>query len=97
MKLTDLTTEIQAKFSNDDPFLENFRKTVAQHYNRILHKGFAVTVNKKAIKPAIVSFLSIPDLRKQGIAPYLFHGRINDVDVEIVAGFYRPSLDEERT
>jgi hypothetical protein len=94
IEVTELTSEVQSKFSVDDPFLENFRRTVAQHYNRILQKGFAVTVNKIAIKPTIVRFLSIPDLRKPGIAPYLFYGRINDVEVEIVAGFYRPSPGE---
>jgi len=93
--VTDLNDEVKAKFSPDDPFIENFRKAVAQHYNRILQKGFVVTVNRVAIKPTILRFLSIPDLRESGIAPYLFHGRVNEVDVDVIAGFYRPSPGED--
>lgn len=94
IEVSELNPEVKEKFSDDDAFLENFRKTVAQHYNIILSKGFTVTVNGKAIKPAVVRFLSVANLREDGIAPYLFQGRIEDVDVDIVAGFYRPSPGE---
>jgi len=94
IEVSELNPEVKEKFSADDAFLENFRKVVAQHYNIILNKGFVVTVNGKEIKPTVVRFLSVADLRKDGIAPYLFRGQIKEVDVDIVAGFYRPSPGE---
>ena len=86
---------MQARFAPEDAFIENFRKSVAQQYNRIIQKGFTVTVNAKPIKPTVLRFLSISNLKNQGIAPYIFEGTTNNVDVEIIVGFYRASPAED--
>jgi hypothetical protein len=52
-------------------------------------------VNQHKIKPTVLRFLSISNLKNQGIAPYIFEGRIGEVEVEIITGFYRPSPGEK--
>jgi hypothetical protein len=83
IEVTALTTEVQARFAREDAFIETFRKSVAQQYNRIIQKGFTVTVNAKPIKPTVLRFLSISNLKNQGIAPHIFEGTTNNVDVEM--------------
>ena len=95
IEVTDLNSDVKIKFSPEDVFLESFRKTVAQQYNRIIQKGFSVAVNSRQIKPTVIRLLSIANLKQEGIAPYIFEGQIGDVDVDILVGFYRPSPGED--
>jgi Histidine kinase-, DNA gyrase B-, and HSP90-like ATPase len=94
IEVTDLNPDVRTKFSSEDVFIDRFKRTVAQQYNRIIQKGFAVSVNRHLIKATVPRFLSVADLSKEGIAPYLFEGKIGEVEVEIIVGFYRPTPGE---
>jgi hypothetical protein len=78
-------------------FFEGFSSLVGTHYSYIFHKGFRVEINRTTPKPRDFNFrfdtLSKDEVR---IAPYMFRGKIEDVDVELVVGLYRdvPSTSE---
>ena len=97
IKVSRLDLNISKRFGPGGDFEDDFRTMVSQHYGVIIQKGFRVYVNGKEIKPVPLVLRTV-DLGKQyktGIAPYLFVGLVDGVDVDLKVGFYRPALDEE--
>jgi len=87
-----------------DGFAQDLAITIAQTYALIIAKGFEVTVRRKvgdpipaAIKPAAFRFLQAetPDARGQRLAPFVFLGKLRNVEVEVYAGLYRRLPDEQ--
>ena len=87
------------------------RTRIGYFFALILEKGFEVELNAEAIKPVDVTLLA-PRLdgeakakgktKVPGIHPYVFKGLIEEVNVELSVGFYRPlasqsEIDEELT
>jgi len=101
-----LHDEVLSAFS-DKTWVDDFRKIVARHYSIIIAKGFSVTVGTKeeidgGLPPIAAEEFKLlqtaaVDEGGQRIAPYVYAGRIGDVDVEIFAGLYRELLTEEES
>ncbi|HEY0600940.1 ATP-binding protein [Brevundimonas sp.] len=95
----ELNAEVKAAFSSGE-WIDDFRKAVAQHYSIILSKGFSVKVGTSLEEAAQIDpepFLLLQtDLVNGGrIAPYVYKGQLEGVDVEIYAGLYRELLTAE--
>lgn len=95
IEVTSLLTEISQEFSPARDFATRFSRTVSQQYSLIIEKGFGVYVNGLLIKPLPIQFssVSLKDY-KEGIAPYLFDGVIDEVKISLSVGFYKPVPDE---
>lgn len=98
-----LNDETKSSFSNTD-WIEDFRRTVARHYSLIIAKGFSVTVGSPdevaaGIQPIPAEQFKLIQTASSGtgdsrITPYVYAGKLGDVDVEIYAGLYRELLTE---
>lgn len=95
----ELNAEVAAAFSSD-AWVDDFRKAVSQHYSIILGKGFSVRVGPSdaeaaEIVPEPFRLLQTAAVDDKQIAPYVYAGKLGDVDVEIYAGLYRELLSAE--
>lgn len=89
-------------FFQDSQKIDDFRKLVAQHYSLILAKGFEVRIggpdeietDAAKVKPEPFRLL-YSAVTPDGIAPFVYKGKIDDVACEIYAGLYRPLLSQE--
>lgn len=101
-----LRDEVQSAFT-DKTWVDEFRKVVARHYSIIISKGFSVTVGTKEEIDGKLAPVAAEEFRLlqtaatdnagNRIAPYIYAGKIGDVDVEIFAGLYRELLTEEES
>lgn len=105
IEVYQLNEEVKSAFS-DSAWIEEFRRTVARHYSLIIAKGFNVTVGSadeilSGISPiAAEEFKLIQTAAQENgkrIAPYVYTGRLGEVEVEIYAGLYRQLLSEEES
>lgn len=85
-----LNEEVAQQFQNES-FSKDLIKTIRTHYALILEKGFSVSVNGHEIRPRPVSLLS----SESGLQPYVYKGTIDEVDVELAVGFYKPIPSQE--
>lgn len=102
--IDELRDEAAAAFA-DDKWIDDFRKTVSRHYSIIIAKGFTVRVGApdEIDKPASLvpaedfKLLYGKSSKKNGpaVAPYIYFGRLNGVEIEIYAGIYRRLLSED--
>jgi len=85
-------------FGSPTGFVREFSPKVSQIYSILMEKGFAVTINGKNIAPTPITFktsdFAAISEERAGIAPYLFEGKVNGVDVELACGFYTPYSDD---
>jgi hypothetical protein len=98
--VTELYDPIRRDFTNaDSPFLENLYGMIAENYSVIIGKGFSVELNGEPVKRVefnlLVSKSNRGQDKKHAINPYVYKGKIRDVEFEVVVGFYRPPLTEE--
>jgi hypothetical protein len=93
-----LLPPVAHEFRSPTGFVDSFRAKVSQYYSVLIEKGFKVSVNDKNVSPVPITFRT-SDFAKiseaeGGIAPYLFEGKIDGVDVELAVGFYSPFSDD---
>jgi len=103
VEVYQLNDEVKSYFS-DSAWIDDFRRTVARHYSLIIAKGFSVTIGSteefmRNIPPIVAAeFKLLQTISGEGsgnrIAPFVYAGKIGDVDVEIFAGLYRELLTE---
>ena len=96
IEVTELRTTVRSEFDTNfnKSFNEDFQTLIATHYSYIIHKGFEVKVNGKTISPKEI-YLRFGK-EKLSIAPFMFTGKIKNVDVDLVVGLYRnPPTDTE--
>lgn len=102
VEVIDLNSESSSAFA-EPAWIDDFRKVIARHYSIIIDKGFSVIVGSRkeiekglaAISSAEFKLLSTDEVRGGGkIAPYVYAGQLEGVDVEIYAGLYRELLTE---
>jgi hypothetical protein len=86
-----LLPEMVKAFDSPVGFVDSFRGKVGQYYSVLMEKGFEVKINEKTVPPLPITFKS-SDFKNSAkrIAPYLFEGKVDGVDVELVCGFYSP-------
>lgn len=93
-----------------ESFVDEVRDAIARQYSIIISKGFGVTVSPALSVPGEASdriaimperFRLLTTTPHDGapsaarIAPYIYRGEIDGVDVEIYAGLYRELPDED--
>ena len=93
----ELDSAVAKRFGTGGDFEADFMTMVSQHYGLIIQKGFRVFLNGKEVAPIplVLRTVNLDKKYKGGIAPYLFEGLVDGVDVDLKIGFYRPALDEE--
>jgi len=94
-----LNHEVAASFAADG-WIDEFKKVIAQHYSIILDKGLSVFVGNgvddpQAVVPEPFRLLQTAEADGKHIAPYIYTGKLDDVEVEIYAGLYRELLTAE--
>lgn len=94
-----INEEVKSAFS-DKAWIDEFRKLVARHYSIIISKGFAVSVGDGESDPIVIDAEPFRLLRTAPtdsgqIAPFVYSGTLDGVDVEIYAGLYRELLSSE--
>jgi hypothetical protein len=94
-----LNPEVSASFAVEG-WIDEFRKIVSQHYSIILDKGLSVFIGNgvdqpQAIAPEPFRLLQAREAQEGQIAPYIYTGKLDDVEVEIYAGLYRKLLTAE--
>jgi hypothetical protein len=91
-----LRPEIAKAFDSPTGFVETFKGKISQYYSVLMEKGFQVKINDKVVPPLPITFKS-SDFKSSDkrIAPYLFEGKVDGVDVELVCGFYSPYSHDE--
>jgi hypothetical protein len=104
IEVYQLHSQVAAAFSNQE-WIDEFRKLVGRHYSIIIGKGFSVTIGSPdeiengltPVTPENFKLLQTDDAVVEGdrIAPYVYAGKLGDVDVEIFAGLYRRLLTED--
>lgn len=97
ISVADFNSGIARLLSNETGFEEGLKKSISSYYGNIIQKGFSVYVNDEKIQPSVSSFILNTDSLStgKGIAPYVYIGEYDGVDIEIVVGFYRNLPTEE--
>jgi hypothetical protein len=82
-------------------FQNHLANEIEALYSYIIAKGFDITVNGKRIKPKPMvlqweGLAKIKDKDTEAVAPYLYEGSEENVEVKLAVGFHRvqPSYDE---
>jgi hypothetical protein len=96
-----LNPEVSSAFGNGT-WVDDFRKIVSQHYSIIIDKGFSVLIGDGTAGPIKVNaepfkLLQVEDRSQNGIAPYVYAGKIDGVEIEIYAGLYRQLLTADES
>ena len=104
VEIYELNDEVKSSFS-DKTWIDEFRKTVARHYCLIIAKGFSVTIGSQEeiadgilpIRAEEFKLLQAAPSETDGnrIVPYIYVGKLGDVEVEIYAGLYRELLNAD--
>jgi len=104
IEIYELHEDVKLVFGNPS-WIDDFRKTVSRHYSLIIAKGFSVSIGSPdeiaggipSIPAENFKLLQTAAGADDGkrIEPYVYTGKIGDVDVEIFAGLYRELLTED--
>lgn len=94
IEVKELRKNISESFSDKSNFIVKLREAIATHYSLIIDMGFKVLVNGDSVEPVSTKMLFEAE---KGIAPFVFQGKFEDVDIKLVVGLYRefPSEKEE--
>jgi hypothetical protein len=94
IEVTDLRPTIARQFLANAAFELELIKLVSEQFALIIQKGFEVTVNGTRIKAKPFRIVSVAlQGYTGGVAPFLFRGTINDVEIDLSVGFYQPVPD----
>ena len=75
---------------NRQPFLTDLAKEIGNLFALIIKKGFKVWLNDELIEPASLELLTPKDWNlKPAIQPYAYKASFDDVEINLVVGFYR--------
>jgi hypothetical protein len=97
IEIEDLRDDVAASFElKRDPFVNELKRYISEHYAIILSKGFGVTVNGMQMQPRPFQLLAATsDSRSKALKPYVFEAEIDGVSVELFAGLWRQIPTEE--
>lgn len=97
VRISNLHAAISKQFQDRSGFITDLRKALRNHYGYIIQQGFRITVNGIKIDPIELNILTTKETSKnqKAIKPFVYTATINDVDIEIMVGFYRPLATEE--
>ena len=101
--LRDNISKFFTKNEGKESFSKSLEAAIAGRYAYIIHKGFKVMANGTVIKPRLIKIACDNKLtsRNGAIVPFVFKGKMNDVEVYLAVGLTREiptddELDEEQ-
>lgn len=88
--IKNIKDEAAIHFKSTD-FIIKISEMISEYYSLIIDKGFRIKINGKTIEPKHIYLLldSNIDSTKKGISPFIYSSKINNVNVNVVIGFYR--------
>ena len=97
--VSDLHSGIASKFEDEaTSFMTGLAHMISTHYAYIIDKGFEVTINETKIHPRTTKITLSDQEMENGdiVKPYVYRGKIDEVDVFLAVGFSRfmPSENE---
>jgi hypothetical protein len=97
VQITKLHKNISKQFNDDSGFVKDLKIALKNHYGYIIKQGFRISVNGVKIEPIELNILTAdPKIKTpKSIKPYVYKSKMDDVDIEIIVGFYRPLASEE--
>ena len=97
IEIRNLRKDVSNLFNANGEAHDSLLKKVSSHYSYIIQKGFSVSVNGRETTPQPLALRFVEDsLDRPGhIAPYLFRGVFDGVQVELAVGMYRPPPSED--
>lgn len=91
-----LVPEVGLRFADEAAFPAEFEQTVSQQFSLIIAKGFAVRIGERTVRPLPLQLRTVDlDSYDGGIAPFMYAGVVDGVNVELYIGFYQHAPDEE--
>lgn len=93
--ITQLHESVSKSLSNNK-FKNDLINKIVFSYSYIINKGFKVKVNGSDIRPNPVHlrYEDKKDINGTAIQPYIYKATIDDVEIKLVVGFYRPLPSE---
>lgn len=99
IEIRDLEVSASKAFQPGSDFRRKFPSEVAKSYSYLIEKGFTVKVSGEEIdaRPVRLFFekANEPKTKDPVIRPYVYEGKINDVDVFMAVGYRSPMLTED--
>lgn len=97
IRVRKLLGPIAQRFASPSGFRDAFRGKVSQYYSVLIEKGFKVLIDGKPVRPVPITFKTsdFSHISEEGgIAPYLYEGTVDGVNVELAVGFYTPFSED---
>jgi len=105
VEVRDLYLNVKSEFEREG-FVQDMVDAIARQYSIIINKGFSVSVsadfetddsgNAPEVRPERFRLLATQDgADGPKLAPYIYRGEIDGVEIEVYAGLYRELPDEE--
>ena len=97
VQISKLHKTISRQFKDKSGFVKDLQIALNNHYGYIIQQGFTIKLNGVKIDPIELNIITTdPGAKsKKSIKPYVYTAKIEDVDIEIIIGFYRPPASEE--
>jgi len=99
IEIRELEEPASKAFQPGSSFRRNFPSEVAKSYSILIEKGFTVTISGEKVeaRPVKLFFEKVnePKTKDAVIRPYVYEGKINDVDVFMAVGYRSPMFTEE--
>lgn len=97
VQISNIHKNIARQFKDESGFLKNLRTTLKSHYGYIIQQGFTIRVNNIKIEPLELNIYTFEGSKsKKTIKPFVYSTKVDDVEIEIIIGFYRPlATDDE--
>lgn len=95
IRIGNLHENIRKQFNNKAVFLKNLSIELRNHYGYIIQQGFKISINGIDIEPLELNLLTSEGDSSKSIKPYVYTSKIEDVEVEVIIGFYRPPANNE--
>lgn len=95
--ISHLHKNIMKQFKDESGFIKDLKIALRNHYGYIIQQGFRITLNGVKIGPLELNILtSEPSVKMpKPIKPYVYTATLDDINIEIIIGFYRPPASEE--
>lgn len=87
--ITSLQENVSKKFG-EKSYLSDLYNQIKHSMSFIIQKGFCIELNGKVVEPNPINIIT----DNTSIEPYIYKAKIDDVDIDLVVGFYKNLEDE---
>ena len=97
IKISQLRDGIPRLFSDDTGFIDTLRKAISAYYGFIIENGCEVYIKAQTIAPEKIGWLLDENAfaNDEGIAPFVYKGQYDGVDIDLCIGLYRGLASEQ--